>query len=105
VRDETGRAWKTHLVSAADLRRSVPAIRADEEHLPGFVRDARYFLWRFASPHAAERYSFVLCHAERGDERLVIALTAHRFRGLRLGVLADVYPRLSAHRYGLNSIP
>lgn len=95
--------WDLEYPNAAEtvaLIRSI-ARSPHEQELPGFVRDAAYFTWRFCGPDADRRYRFVVCRSRASDRALVLALASHTFKGLRFAILADTFPNAASEPYAL----
>lgn len=96
LRDRAGREWDLTFLRAGDAEKAVRAVGELEREPAGFVRDRRYFLWRFFGPDSAQRYEFVVCTA-RGEKRaFVLALARHGFKGLRFTILVDAFPNIFA---------
>lgn len=90
-----GKGWETRRIAREEVAAALaaipePAVSTGPPN--GFVRDARYFEWRFCGNEAEGRYRFVHCRMRDGPAAFVIALAAHRFAGLSFGVLADACP-------------
>lgn len=93
--------WSVRRIEAREVPAELAQLAAPDPPPPGFVRDARYFAWRFCGPSAAGRYRFVACRGPSGREGLVVALASHHFVGLRFGVLADAFPDVLDRHYGI----
>ena len=83
--------FEARRIPASEVPSALAAL-APTEGPAGFVRDARYFQWRFLGPDAERRYRFLLCRARDSCAGFVLALARHRFAGLSFGVVADACP-------------
>jgi GNAT superfamily N-acetyltransferase len=101
LRDGAGRAWDLSLArgdEAMKIVRELPPLALEPE---GFLRDQRYFLWRFFGPDCAARYEFTSCRSRADGRGFVLALARHRFKGASFTILVDAFPNVFVEHHAL----
>jgi predicted N-acetyltransferase YhbS len=102
IDDRAGNEWELEILRGSAAEVAVRAIDELENEPPGFVRDRRYFLWRFFGPDSADRYEFAVLRSRSTRRAFVLALARHSFKGQRFTILVDAYPNVFPERHALS---
>lgn len=88
-----GDSWVVEELDADSAEASARQSFGEGAHETGWVRDNRFFAWRYCAPPAHGRYRFLSCRARETDELLLVVLAHHRFSGASFTIVVDLLAR------------